>query len=448
MNTRTVDPRTLWALLAMEAGLALPIISLPTQGDRVPGMLGPLLLLALLPLGCLAVREVRLLREPSWRLLAGIGVALATRAVVVAVPEPGLRGLALWFGRDVIPVAIGVGLWWRGGAIGVAELTAAEVRAEFGVLCICLLATLALVRPFILSDPIFLGASVGLFALGGLLATALSRQDAADAASAGSSWVLAAGAAALPLVTALALVGVLRPSLLGAMWTVLGRAIELALTPLGLLVAWLASLFQIGPGEPQPLRQRPPQDYAPDPAMLAQLQDRVGWIGTVVLIALITMGALAALLAARILLSNWVGNPARSMDKQKVELTVERTGTAKGDAQDLLGWMMRWLRGRLARHGRRAVVEQRAVAPAVADAWAAYRRLLEWAEQQGVRRRPAETTGELQTRLVEHAPALAEAVDLVTSTYAWERYGEVHPPAARLDRVRAAVARLVSGAKS
>ena len=43
MNTRTVDPRTIWALLAMEVGLALPLMSLPTQGDRIPGVLGPLL---------------------------------------------------------------------------------------------------------------------------------------------------------------------------------------------------------------------------------------------------------------------------------------------------------------------------------------------------------------------------------------------------------------------
>ena len=50
MNTRLVDPRSIWALLAMEAGLALPIISLPAQGDRLPGVLGPLLLLVLLPL--------------------------------------------------------------------------------------------------------------------------------------------------------------------------------------------------------------------------------------------------------------------------------------------------------------------------------------------------------------------------------------------------------------
>jgi hypothetical protein len=57
VNTRLVDPRTIWALLAMEAGLALPIISLPAQGDRLPGVLGPLLLLVLLPLGFAGVLQ-------------------------------------------------------------------------------------------------------------------------------------------------------------------------------------------------------------------------------------------------------------------------------------------------------------------------------------------------------------------------------------------------------
>ena len=55
MNTRTVDPRTTWAVLAMEGALILPIISLPTQGDRVTGLVGPVLLLLLLPGGCAAV---------------------------------------------------------------------------------------------------------------------------------------------------------------------------------------------------------------------------------------------------------------------------------------------------------------------------------------------------------------------------------------------------------
>ena len=60
----------------MEVGLALPIMSLPTQGDRLPGLFGPLLLVMMLPLGYVAVYQIRDLRDPSWRLLSGIGLAL------------------------------------------------------------------------------------------------------------------------------------------------------------------------------------------------------------------------------------------------------------------------------------------------------------------------------------------------------------------------------------
>ena len=42
------------------------------------------------------------------------------------------------------------------------------------------------------------------------------------------------------------LVGILRPGLLSTMWLTFARLIELALTPIGLLVAWLASLFPRG----------------------------------------------------------------------------------------------------------------------------------------------------------------------------------------------------------
>src|SRR5579859_4825578 len=111
----------------MEAGLALPIMSLPTQGDRIPGFLGPLLLVLLLPLGYASLYRFRALRDPSWRLLTGIGLALLTRLVVSNVPEAGLPGLTVWLGRSCVPAAIGIALWWRGGALSVVELTASEV---------------------------------------------------------------------------------------------------------------------------------------------------------------------------------------------------------------------------------------------------------------------------------------------------------------------------------
>ena len=445
MNTHTVSARTVWAMVVMEAGLAFPLISLPTQGDRIVGVLGPLLLLALLPLGYLAVREMPALRDPSWRLLAGIGLALLTRAVVSTVPDEGLSGLAVWLGRSIVPAAIGVGLWWRGAAMTAAELTAAEVRAEFSVLAVLLIAALALIRPFLSPDPLLLGASVGLFAAGGLIATALSRQDAAELVSLRFGRTLATLAAVLPALAAVVLVGILRPSLLVAMWTLVGQLIELALTPIGLLIAWLASLFpRSTPGPPPLPTPRPFSDVTPNTAALAEVQDRLAWIGTLVVISLLIAAGIALIVLARIMLSNWIAAPPAAERQGPPELTVERSGTPRTDAHDLFGWLLRWMRGRWRFADGRPRAPARAVPEAAAptDAWAAYQRLLEWAARQGLGRRPPETTGQLRTRLARHAPEAANAVDLVTDTWEWERYGEIHPRHERLRRVHEALRHL------
>ena len=168
------------------------------------------------------------------------------------------------------------------------------------------------------------------------------------------------------------------------------------------------------------------------------------WIGWVVIVTVLIAATAAALIVARMLLANWIGNPTRRTPDPNVELTVERSGTARDDAHDLWSWLMRWLRSRLGRRSvpsgsRHGVAEASAV-----DAWAAYRGLLEWAERRGQGRRPAETTGQLQSRLASHAPESTEAVELVTSTYEWDRYGQVPPVADRLRRVRQALAALLA----
>jgi Domain of unknown function (DUF4129) len=444
VNTRTVDPRTIWAVLAMEVGVVLPLMSLPTQGDRIPGFLGPLLLAILLPLGYVAVYQIRDLRDPSWRLLSGIALALATRGIVSIVPEPGLSGLAMWLGRSVVPMAIGIGLWWRGSALSVAELTPADVRTEFSILAVCMLAMLSMVRPFLLPDPTLLAGSVALFAVGGLVATALSRQDAAEVAALRFGRTLATLSAALPVAVAVLLVSILRPALLGAMWSTLATLVELIFTPIGWLIAWLASLFPRGEAQPQPLPPRPTLAPMPDPAALGQIPDRQEWIGWLVLITLLVFASIVAMLIVRLLLSNWIGSPLRRAAQRPEDLSVERSGTPGGDAHDFFGWLLRWLRdqlgGRTTRAGRSGAGDSEVLAT---DAWAAYRGLLEWASAMGLPRRPAETTGQFRDRLANHAPDTAEAVNLVTSTYEWDHYGAIQTPGDRLRRVRLALRSLL-----
>ena len=436
MNTHTIDPRTMWAVLAMEAALMLPIMSLPTQGDRLPGLFGPVLLLLLLPLGCAAVLQSAALRDPSWRLIVGIGLALLTRAIVSQVPAEGLPGLMQWLARSIVPGVIGVGLWWRGGALAVSELTAAEVSNEFSVLALCLIVTLAMVRPFLLPDPLLLGASVGLFAVSGLIATALSRQDAAELVAPRLGRALAIGTGLAPAALAVVLVGVLRPELLVSMWLLIAHAIELLLTPIGLFLAWLASLLPHGGPEAPPLPPPLPTPIPNPGAGLAAAQEQLAWVTTVIVFTLLACAGLALLIGARLLLSNFIREPVRWVTVSPGEdLLSERLGAPGDEASDLWGWLQQWLRTRFARGRRHESV-------AAVDTWRVYQRLLAWAESQGIPRRPAETPGQFAIRLERAHPDAAPVVDLVTRTFEWERYGGVNPPRERIDSLRESVGNL------
>jgi hypothetical protein len=442
VNTRTVDPRTTWAVLAMEAALVLPIISLPTQGDRLPGLIGPLLLLLLLPAGCAAVYLFPALRDPSWRLLAGIGLALFTRAIVSNISDEGLPGLMNWLARSFVPTAIGIGLWWRGGALAVAELTPAEVRTEFSVLAICLTVVLALIRPFLLADQVLLGIAVGLFVVAGLIGMALSRQDAAEISAPRLGRALAITTAIAPPVLAVFLVGFLRPELLDTMWLLLARGIELLLTPIGLLLSWLGSLLPRGTPVLLPL---PPPRPTPEPIpaeALAQAQERLAWIGTVIVVTLLIVAGLATLLAARLLLNNFIRDPQTwALEHQGEELIAESSGTPGEEAGDLFAWLMRWLEGLRARGRSRR--EQADRDPAAHDMWSIYRRLLDWADAQGIGRRAWETTGQFSRRLGHEVPEAATAVDLVTRTFESERYGGLAAPPDGLRRASDVVRAIV-----
>ena len=438
MNTRTVDPSTTWAVLAMEAALILPIISLPTQGDRIPGLVGPVLLLLLLPFGCAAVFESPTLRDPSWRLLVGIGLALLTRAIVSQIPEAGASGIMLWLARSIVPAAVGVALWWRGGALAVSELTPADVRNEFSFLALCLVITLAMARPFLLPDPLLLGAAVGLFAVAGLMAAALSRQDAAELVAPRLGRALAVGTGLAPAIVAVFLVGALRPELLASMWLLLARAIEVLLTPIGLLLAWLASLLPHGPPGAPPLPPPRPTPFPNPSAGLAEAQAKLAWIGTVIVFTLMAAAGFALLLAARFLLTNFVREPVRWVTvSPQEEMLSEMTGSPGDEVGDLWSWLRDWLRSRFTRSRSPHASESAAL-----EAWRAYQRLLAWAETQGLSRRASETPAQFALRVRAAFPDSALVVDLVTRAFEWERYGGVNPSRERLEEVREALSAL------
>ncbi|MBV9577734.1 MAG: DUF4129 domain-containing protein, partial [Chloroflexi bacterium] len=340
-----------------------------------------------------------------------------------------------WLARAFVPTAIGVGLWWRGGALAVTELTPAEVRTEFSVLAICLMVVLSLIRPFLLPDQMLLGLAVGLFAVAGLIGMALSRQDAAEVAAPRMGRTLAVATAITPPMVTVILVGFLRPELLDTMWLLVARGIELLLTPIGVFLNWLGSLLPAGTPAP-PLLPPPRPTAEPIPSQaLAQAQDRMAWVGTVIVVTLLIVGGLATLLAARLLLNNFIGAPQTWTSGHDDDVFIaESSGNPSEEAGDLLGWLKHWLIALRLRRGAGGKHAKRTDA-GVPDMWSVYQRMLAWAEAQGLGRAPAETTGQLSTRLARELPHAAVTVDVVTRAFESERYGGVSAPADRLSRV-------------
>jgi hypothetical protein len=272
----------------------------------------------------------------------------------------------------------------------------------------------------------------------------MARQDAADVAALGGGRLLATTSAVLPIGGTIGLLLVLRPEVMGRMWLGLARLIELALTPIFFVLSWLASLLPAATaptGMPPPIRapQRPLNVDA-----FARQQTPPEWIpwlaATLVLLLVLFM---AAGVLRLLLESELVVRPVRARPARQPGLTVEATGGAGQDLRQLMRWLSGWLRGRL--RGQPHAEAQRSGEAAPADAWAAYRALLQWAEQQGIRRRPSETTHQLQQRLIAAAPDAADTVGMVTTTYEGERYGEIHPPSDRLRRIQAALQALLHG---
>jgi hypothetical protein len=438
VNTRVVRPEVIWAVLFMEAGLALPIMSVTAQGEPNTRLVPTLLVLLLLPAGYLALRYVEVMRDPAWRVLVGFVLVAAWRLQVTPPTGEGPAVALARFLQIVVPAALAFALWWRGGALADAELTSEEVRTEFLIAGSVLLMVLVVFHGMVSGDSLLLGSSVGLFAVSGLLAIALARQDAADIATPGSGRILAVAAGLIPAGVALLLLGVLRPSVLVAFWFGLGRLIELALTPIGLLLAWLFSLLpqrSLG-DQPLPPPPLPPALSGDFRALIEQqrLPDWVAW-ASLTLVFLLVLFVVAGVL--RILLDSAVlDRSKRNVDPRVSAVAVDRIGNAQDDMRELVGWMLRWLRSRLGLRSSGAVDPGGTTAR---EAWLAYRALLEWADHQGLRRRPSETTGQLESRLIQHAPEASHIVSLVTDAFESERYGDVPLDERALRRIRSAV---------
>ncbi|GAC1315157.1 MAG: hypothetical protein NVSMB2_05980 [Chloroflexota bacterium] len=445
MSLCIVSTPTLWALVIMEAAFALPLISYPGEGDRVHGAPGALLLGVLLPIGFGATRMFDGLRDPSWRILWAIGLAVLSRLVVSALPDVDPASVSGWIAHSFVPCAIGVGLWWRGAALSATELTASEVRREFIVLSVCVIAVLALVRPFILPDPVLLGSVVVTFTVSGLLAAAFARQDAADAQGRRLVTVILILAVLLGLGLTLGL----QPARATAVLTGIGWLIGTLMQPIGWFIAWLVSLLppltSIGQATALP---RPTALKAPDPATLEALDRGATWVGTLIAAALVLVAGVAILLIVRLMLRQWLQRPSTTTGPPPDQVTSEHAGTPGADASHFLRRLLGVLHPRhWLRRGWRAMPGGRArphaapdvIGVSVDDARAAYRGFLAWAARRGITRRGNETPHELQLRMAEQAPELRDAAAEITSTYEDVRYGEHAADRRRVARLRAAL---------
>jgi hypothetical protein len=441
VNTQTVRQEVVWAVLGMEAAVVLPIMALIAPGDGTARLLETLLLLLLLPAGYAATRYSKVLRDPAWRVLAGFALVVLLRLQAPLPDVEGAAGAMAKFLQALVPASLAFALWWRGGSFADRELVAADVHLEFLVGGCALVVLQVVCRGLVAVEPSLLVWSAGLFLVSGLVALALSRQDAAEASDAGSGRVLGAAVGVVPIGLTALLLLVLRPNVMVSLWTGLARLLELILRPLLLLLSWLASLLPtINPSfqlQPPP----PPMPPAPDLEQLANQQQQPDWIPIVALtLVLLTVLFFAVAILRLLLKSEIVIQPRERRTAEDEEgVSVEGSGDVGQDARQLLGWLAAWVRGRLRRQTGGA---RGAAGLSSEDAWTAYRQLLRWAAQRGIQRTPAETTHQLQERIVEREPRAADVVDAVTATFEDERYGQQPAPTDRLRRVEQALREL------
>ncbi|MDQ3809504.1 MAG: DUF4129 domain-containing protein, partial [Chloroflexota bacterium] len=422
----------------------MPVIATTVSGEGNTRLLWTLLSLLLLPLGYLALRRFPVLHDPAWRVLAGFALVVLLRAQAPLAPGESAGPPISRFVQALVPATLAFALWWRGGGFIQSELTAADVQLEFLIGGGLLLTEQIVFRGIVAVDAAILLWASGLFAVSGVLAVVLARQDAADAVALGGGRALAILATLVPIALTLGMLAVLRPSVLSMIWLGAARALELALLPLLLLLSWLASLLPAG-GVPADLRNTPPLSVPrPDMEALARQQMPPEWFASLAAMLVLLVVLAIAVAALKLLLdSELVVRPPARRPAPEPALSVERSGSAGEDARRLLGSLVRWLRRRLTRR-RRERVEATPATQVLMDAWTAYRELLIWAEKRGVVRQPSETAQELQRRLADRAPESTDVVELVTSAFEWQRYGDRPVPGERWTRLRSALRDLVA----
>lgn len=428
MTTASVRQASLWALMAAEAAFAVILLSGLLTRSAAPSFLGPAAALALLPAGYLAVRYVAALASMRLRLIVGVVASLLLRLLLTWSPAEGQTAVVPWIALAIVPGAIGLALWWRGGALAEADLSAAQIRDEVFLLGGALLVLLSLLRMVLsLSGPPLLVALV-VFVGSGLLAVGMARQDAAGSLATGSARSLDVGAVAVLLVAGIVLVGILQPGLVATLWQGVGLLLGLLGNLLLLLLQPLLNLFAgIRPTVPP----MPVAPLGPGPAGVPA--DRPGeaapaWLAWLLVILAVAIALVLAVVLMWLILALLSPLWRRALPAPGSEGQLDAEGGAGEDARALLTGLRRWLNRLVSGTARSLGIGRERVN----DARAAYRVLLRWARQEGVERASAETTWQFRQRLDEHLPVGSGAYAALTESYDEERYGERAVPPTRL----------------
>ncbi len=438
MIARRRGSGAIWAVMGMEVALAAPLVSLLVGIPDRPTLLGPATCVALMVLGY-AFFFAPLPGLPRYRVAYAVVICFAARLLVTSPPSATeWPVLLLWLLAAIVPTLVGLVFWWRGSYLAEAELAAADVRNEFTVVGGGLIVLLTLFRGLVAADPTLATSAVVLFVLSGLIAVGTVRQDDAGSAAEPSARGLVTAVVLVFAAAGVALVGLLRPSVVATLWSAVQRALGLLGELLAFLLQPLIALLSRLHFEP-PSRELPARPVGlPNIQDLVQRQPLPPWLtwlllGLFALLALVVVIGVLWLLFA-VILPGWL----RPRTRARSPLVVEATGEGWDDARQLLarlgGWLAQ-LRGRAgAPRGRSADAD-------ALDARGIYRAYLRWAREHGFERSRAETPRELAARLSDARPLDIDAVAQLTDAYEHERYGQ-KPPRQPIEVLRALLARL------
>lgn len=435
-------PTAAWAVMAMEMAAGFVLASILMPRERGWSLLDPLAVVLLLLLGYLAVHRGRVPDDPRLRLVLGFLAAVLVRAPLTPLPTlqpeaPFVAAAFTWAWWLLWPALLGLLFWWRGGYLADGELDSTSVRNELMLLGVGTLAMLTVFQGRTLLHPTVSLLTVAVFLLAGLIGMGAARQDDTGTPGQAPARLLVVATVVGFFVAAGLVVAILRPPVVAAIGSVVGEVLRVVVAVLVVILrilllplSWLN--FQM-PELPSREGSDPPAGL-PEGTEQGVVAEWLLWVvvGLSVLVA-VAFVVLVLWILFTVLAPGWFrvrGSNARA------PVAVEDTDGLSEDAQGLLGRLLGRFRGAGPRPAR---------APLYGDALdprAAYRLLVRWARDRGIRRARVETVEEFRGNLAARAPEGSEAYAAITRLYQHDRYGHLPATEPDLVRLRQSVARL------